>query len=285
LSQIGTSLWLFSTREAYSSPLGTGIAFTQFDPDSFPLAGLELRSSSFAIPNPADDREVYFTGNPLGSIQFLYTFKITMPTSASGYRLVGLNTPPRGLAADPASSALFYSRPTPGAGITKLSSSGDGTPVLTFGNSGPGTLNSPGALAFGPDGRLYVLDTGDNRVVSFDTDGNYQSAFALADTAASTALAIDSRGFLYTADGNGGAAVYNTATGQHVGSLRATSGTADTAGGHTLVAVDDQNHVYLYDQTTGLHVFDVTAVPEPATTGAVVAGFLLLGCLHRRRRK
>lgn len=45
-------------------------------------------------------------------------------------------------------------------------------PTNTYTGSQMGTTNfkEPGDFCFGPDGRLYVLDSGNNRVVVFDSD-------------------------------------------------------------------------------------------------------------------
>ncbi|HEX9094360.1 MAG TPA: 6-bladed beta-propeller [Coriobacteriia bacterium] len=53
-------------------------------------------------------------------------------------------------------------------------------PLLTI--DGPGTgksprLSRPMGVAFGPDGRIYVTDTGNNRVCVFGADGKFQLEF------------------------------------------------------------------------------------------------------------
>ncbi len=91
--------------------------------------------------------------------------------------------------------------------------------VLTFAGAGgcstSSVLQSPAGVAVGPDGRVYVADTGDDRIVSFDpveapprqptviAGGQLGSADGVG-TAASFAgpagLAVDSLGRIYVAD-------------------------------------------------------------------------------------
>ncbi|MDF1512770.1 MAG: TIGR03663 family protein [Anaerolineae bacterium] len=62
----------------------------------------------------------------------------------------------------------------------------EGNPILSWGRygqsqvyeiTGQGAFFGPRDLAVGPDGRIYVTDTGNNRVQIFERDGNYFSEF------------------------------------------------------------------------------------------------------------
>jgi hypothetical protein len=185
---------------------------------------------------------------------------------------------PTGLAAD-ASGSVYVAR---SSGIDKYSAANDTTPALTFGTSGAGTLSSPGAMAFAPDGLLYVIDSGNDRIASFEDDGDFISAFSLVGPVDSAALAIGSNGWLYTANGSGGGDIYDIYTGTQLGSFE--SSAIDNSGtpGHAAIAIGG-DHLYLYDAATGLHVFAIPT-PEPATWS-----MLLLACgagiiVHRRTR-
>ena len=43
---------------------------------------------------------------------------------------------------------------------------------------------------------FYVIDAGNNRIASFDTNGNFLDAFAVSGTVAPTALTIDAKKLL-----------------------------------------------------------------------------------------
>ena len=53
----------------------------------------------------------------------------------------------------------------------------------TFGGygSGPGQLNSPYGLCVGPNDRICIADTYNNRIQIFDDEGNLQASFAVSD--------------------------------------------------------------------------------------------------------
>ena len=126
------------------------------------------------------------------------------------------------------------------------------------------------ALAFGPDGLLYVLDIGDvgvdddSRIVSFDQDGDYQGEFALVAPAVENTLAIGPEGWLYTADGESGGDVYDIYTGAHLGDFGTTRGENPIPGKPWLLRHGD--YLYLYDTDHFVHVF-LAAAPLPCPLG------------------
>jgi len=63
------------------------------------------------------------------------------------------------------------------------------------------TLNSPQRMAVGPDGALYISDTGNNRVVTYDTGTGFASAGVRLSglTAPAAGIAVDGSGDLYVA--------------------------------------------------------------------------------------
>lgn len=284
LTTDGTQLFLFTTRTWYTSPFDVGgsMAFTPQSPVIFSDLLITLGAQSLVFMSPSDPTRAYLTGGAGFADNRLYTLSLLPPyTDSSSVALSGLGGKPAGLAvAD--GGEVFLSSPTVGAGIYRLPDADTGTPDLNFGNSGPGALNTPNALAFGPDGLLYVLDTGDGRVVSFDSDGVYQSAFSLVNPAVTSALAIDPAGHLYTMNSNGGGDIYDIQTGDHLGTLADTGDVGFSGTGKASLMYADG---YLYSISgTGENVY-VYAVPEPGTFGLVALGLAGLAAGIRRRRR
>lgn len=278
----GAELFLFTVDSYYTTPLDVGgsMVFTK-GPIDFIDIGIRLSSLSLAVFNPADANKVFFTGG-LGANNLLYDFKLSLSplppqtnVSLNGF----LAAKPTGIAVDDG-GAVYLSSAAAGEGIFKLVNSGTGTPVWNSGTSGPGALNAPQALHFGPDGLLYVLDTGDERIVSFDSEGQYVAAFPLANPALPTALAIGADGRLYTMNSAGGGDIYDIYTGAHVGSIADTGDVGvgigkaalQLAGGYLFATTGDGANVYVY------------AAPEPTAAVLLIGtGTLALACLRRRK--
>ena len=71
--------------------------------------------------------------------------------------------------------------------------------------SGPGEFNLPRDLAIGKDGRLYVVDGGNFRIVVFDRDGRYRHSFGsigkqYGQFARPKEIAVDRDGNVYVVD-------------------------------------------------------------------------------------
>lgn len=249
------NLFLFTVQTYYASPfeVGGSMGFEKAPIDLVDL-NIRLMAESLGAFNPLDTNEAIFTGG-LGFTVFLYNFQLSPPAQSNVSLLEHVSKKPSGLAVA-GDGAVFFSAgttgETTGEGIFKFPSPDGGTPVLNFGTSGSGKLNTPKALSFGPDGMLYVLDTGDGRVVSFNSEGEYQSAFDLVGEAMDSALAIDEGGLLYTMNGQGGGDIYDTSTGAHIGTIANTNDVGVGVGKASLLYTDG----YLYATTgTGANVY------------------------------
>ena len=75
-------------------------------------------------------------------------------------------------------------------------------PLAVDYGDGPGQLNQPHALAFDSQGRLFVGDRGNNRVVIFDQDGKYIDAWS--QFSRPSGIYIDKSDNLYVADSESG---------------------------------------------------------------------------------
>jgi len=78
--------------------------------------------------------------------------------------------------------------------------SGDGTFIKSFGETGhgPGQLYGPHAIAMDADGRLFIADRQNMRIVIFDRDGNYVNRWTQFGMPSD--IAIDGNGKIYVAD-------------------------------------------------------------------------------------
>jgi len=265
LGIVGSRVLLTTTVEAYETPHYPGGVFAKvFDVSD---VGVQLDNDSFSLPPGLNPAVVYFTGGAFQ--QTLYTYKRS-PPGQTGVALTGFTARPGGIAED-GTGAIYLSNVSAGTtGVAKFPDASTGTPTLIFGTvgSGAGELVAPRALAFGPDGLLYVLDSGSNQIVSFTTDGVHQRSFALTDAAEPTSIAISPTRRLYTANGNGGGNIYDLCTGASLGSFTASATFPEPPGsGKTSLLLDGQGYLYVYDVATGLHLF---ADPESVTATATI---------------
>ena len=76
----------------------------------------------------------------------------------------------------------------------------DGTFIKAFGGTGtgPGQLSRPHAIAMDADGRLFVADRGNQRIVIFDQEGKFLSRWTQFGMPSD--IAIDRNGRIYVAD-------------------------------------------------------------------------------------
>ena len=121
--------------------------------------------------------------------------------------------------------------------------------------SGPGEFNLPRDLAIGLDGRLYVVDGGNFRVVMFDKDGNYLKSFGsvgkqYGQFARPKEVAVDRDGNVYVVD----AAFGNFQIFNPEGDLLLFVGQRSERDGPAKymlpsgIAVDEDGRVYVVDQ-------------------------------------
>lgn len=76
--------------------------------------------------------------------------------------------------------------------------------VGTSGRS-EGQFSSPAALDYGPDGKIYVADTGNNRIQIFDSEGRFEYAFGergskTGQFSSPQGIVVDSNGIIFVSD-------------------------------------------------------------------------------------
>jgi hypothetical protein len=284
---------VFSTTTYYTSPLYNGSLSLSGTAVNFPTIGVRLNPLGFATPDPADSNHVILSGGV--AVPTIYDFRISPPAKSQA-DIDGATRRPTGLLLDSTGAEYLTGPDTSTAGILKYASPSDTTPELQFGATGPGALTTPTALAMGPDGLIYVLDTGADDIESFDTAGNFVNEFPLADSPDSTALTVGSNGWLYTANGDGSGDIYDIYTGTHAGTfgLPALNPAYDTigSGGHSVLLANG-NSLYEYvpnpnfgvgpDPNAGLHVFEIPT-PEPATWTMLLLSAAGFGWMRRAAR-
>jgi len=121
--------------------------------------------------------------------------------------------------------------------------------------TGPGEFNLPRDVAIGKDGKLYVVDGGNFRVVVFDRNGRYLNAFGsigrqLGQFSRPKEIATDLQGNVYVVD----AAFGNFQIFNEDGDLLLFIGTRDERDGPARymlpsgITVDEDGRVYMVDQ-------------------------------------
>ena len=126
------------------------------------------------------------------------------------------------------------------------------------------------------------MDATNHRIDIYSSTGVYQSSFALDGTTAATALAVSSSGLVFTANGDGGGNIYSS-SGSLVGDLSSTPDNVWGVVGNTSLTLQNNSVLYLFDQTTGAHEFNITAIPEPRSAAMLAGvGALIVALIWRR---
>ncbi len=144
--------------------------------------------------------------------------------------------------------------------------------IIVQGASNPLTFNNGSDLTFGPDGKLYVLDTfsGDPRIVRYNADGTGQSVFADFNSAEFASEVFQPANFAFGPDG----ALYVSGTNLE---------SASPQSGEILRI--SSNGASFSDFVTNLNspgFLAFTAVPEPGSLSLLAAGAVLM--MMRRRK-
>ena len=134
--------------------------------------------------------------------------------------------------------------------VQKLTTTGKA--ILTFGTrgSGNGQLSNPRSICFDKDGRIFISESGNNRISVFAANGTflYHIIGNTADGSnlnAPWGLTIDQCGNLHVADTNTGTIKVFTTEGKYI--TQYNSGVSQPAG----IAIDEEGNIFIADYGCG----------------------------------
>ena len=127
----------------------------------------------------------------------------------------------------------------------------EGQLICTIGSlgSGPGQFNYPSAVAFSPDGDMYVADGYNNRIQVFNSDGAYQREFGGGQVENPRDILITADGHVLVADYGHNRIIIFNATGQQIRRFQVGSqphGLAIDHNGDLLVTLCEVEQVAVY---------------------------------------
>ncbi|MBF0614364.1 MAG: 6-bladed beta-propeller [Magnetococcales bacterium] len=194
---------------------------------------------------------------------------------------------PGGIAVSPAGDRIYVTDRDPKDGahhaLWIFDAEGGVIHKIAKRGSGDGELSYPADVAVGPDGRVFVLDSGNFRVQVFDRDGKFlakwgQVGQALGQFSRPRALTVDRHGRVYVVDGS----FVNIQVFTDDGTLLLPFGERGQEDGPGLfsspagIASDETDRLYIVDQWFGkIEVFRILSEPEGAAilTGQPLSTF------------
>ena len=172
--------------------------------------------------------------------------------------------------------------------VNELTGAGTAIFDANGGGSGPGEFINARYQIYAPNGLLYVLDYGNDRLQMLNPANFFApvGAFNLQTgvTTANMQFAIGLNGNVYLGDGLGGGSVY-AADGAYLSSFSAPGSTPGNFGMNPYVTADPEGNVFVFDSTGAHQYVDASVVPEPSAcalaTGTLL-GALIISAFNRK---
>ena len=126
---------------------------------------------------------------------------------------------------------------------------------------GESELDSPNGIALGRDGRVYVADSGNNRVQIFNADLSYRSTGSLPDDLRRSDLekvAVNSHGSVYVTDTRNDCIHVFNEDGKFLFTFGKKGSSSDrgSLSSPTAIAIDHEDYVYVSGSNVGVSIFD-----------------------------
>ena len=142
----------------------------------------------------------------------------------------------------------------------------DGDVIASVGKKGclgrgENELDSPNGIFLGKDGRVYVVDAGNNRVQIYNADLTYSSTCHLPDNHERPdfkKVAINSHGNIYVTDTRKDAVHVFSQNGKYLFSfgIKGNSSDQGTLSSPVAIAIDHEDYVYVSGSNDGVSIFD-----------------------------
>nr|WP_295905584.1 NHL repeat-containing protein [uncultured Bdellovibrio sp.] len=191
-----TGIAISSDNTVYVTDVANGGKIFKFDFDGNAQGFLAVPSAATPYGLSIDKDDTLFIADAGGGGLIKLPLSTGIPTSFA----VGQYTIPAGVSCQPDGSILIMDFNGVASVGKRLNASG--TVIDTFGDTGPGTIGGTalGVTADPNTGRIYVAHATGNKILVYESNGDYVSEFTNADFRQPFGIYTDSNGDIFVAD-------------------------------------------------------------------------------------